>query len=130
MRMRSNLPWPLGLALPLLLAACLAPDRVPPDAAAPSIDLNAIYQDESNCLVAPEIRTQADRPRSCFCRDALLDVWYVHSRYIAQGRDPNMNGPYMSLQLRAQDTCGKSVDVNAVSRMAMWTWPPPMLTSY
>src|SRR5215472_9285331 len=63
-------------------------------------DLDKIYGDESHCLVAPEVRSEKDKPISCYCRDAVTDARYVYKTYVLTGKDPNLNGTFLALQRR------------------------------
>jgi len=68
--------------------------------------MNEIYQDESHCLTSPEIRGDKDAPISCYCRDAISEARYVHFTYLLSGKDRNLNGIFLHLQQRANETCG------------------------
>ena len=76
---------------------------------------SAVYQDETHCLVGPEIRSAADNPISCYCRDALADAQYVYRTYLINGKDRNLNSTYLTLTGNAQHECGK--DFSEVSTL-------------
>ena len=77
----------------------------------PPINLDKIYRDESHCLVGPEIRSAADKPISCYCRDAIADARYVRRTYLDIGKDRNLNGTYLALEAWARQQCGDGHDV-------------------
>jgi hypothetical protein len=75
------------------------------------INLDKVYTDESHCLVDPEIRSAADKPSSCYCRDAIADARYVRQTYLKTGKDRNLNGIYLVLEVWAGQRCGDGYDV-------------------
>lgn len=87
--------------------------------------LKQIYSDESHCLTGPEIRKDSDNQISCYCRDALMDARYVYRTYLLPGKDENLNGTYLALQMYAQQMCGKDVDVNSPAVLEQWKWRGP-----
>jgi hypothetical protein len=90
-----------------------------------AIDLDNVYRDESHCLVAPEIRSAADKPISCFCRDDIAQARYLWQTYLATGKDRNLNGIYLTLELNAGRECGEGFNVldAAQSQHSQWNGP-------
>ncbi len=76
-----------------------------------SINLDEVYRDESHCLVDPEIRSAVDKPISCFCRDAIANARYVWETYLFTGKDKNLNGTALILELYADAKCGEGFNV-------------------
>jgi hypothetical protein len=69
--------------------------------------MQKVYMDESHCLTVPEIRTNKDNPISCYCRDAIADARYVHFTYLLPGKDANLYGTFLALQLYAGEQCSR-----------------------
>jgi hypothetical protein len=88
-------------------------------------DLNKVYEDETHCLVAPEIRNAKDKPISCYCRDAVTDARYVYQTYILSQKDSNLNGTYLTLESETSEWCGKGYDVYQATRETGWRWNGP-----
>jgi hypothetical protein len=84
--------------------------------------LNAIYEDESHCLVGPEIEGEKDKPISCYCRDAIVDARYVWSTYLIAGKDQNLNGSYLTLWSNVEKMCGNRRND---FENANWHWNGP-----
>jgi hypothetical protein len=89
----------------------------------PPMNLDTIYRDESHCLVAPEIRSAADRPISCYCRDAVANMRYVYRTYLLTGKDRNLNGTYLALWDQARRECGDGYDVLKEAEESQWNGP-------
>jgi len=87
--------------------------------------LDKIYQDESHCLTGPDMRSDNDSPISCYCRDAIVDARYVWHTYLMTGKDPNLNGVELSLQITARKMCGDGYDVNKAVDAEDWKWNGP-----
>ncbi len=86
--------------------------------------LNRIYEDETHCLVAPEVLNERDKPISCFCRDALTDARYLFHTYILSMKDGNLNGAYLILERHAAEICGGYDAVRKTERKD-WQWNGP-----
>jgi len=94
--------------------------------------LNDVYRDESHCLIGPEIRNEKDNPISCYCRDAIVDARYVWQTYLLpptsgplRGRDENLYGVELRLQVDAKQMCGEQYDVYKAVRTEDWKWNGP-----
>jgi hypothetical protein len=115
--------WRSSLLALLLVPAVLL---ISPQAALaqnePAINLDNVYRDESHCLVDPEIRGAADKPISCYCRDAVADASYVLRTYLDTGKDRNLNGVHVALVIQAQRICGDDYDVLSAER-SQWNGP-------
>lgn len=85
--------------------------------------LDKVYADESHCLIGPEIRSGTDGPNSCYCRDAIADARYVWHTYLITGRDPNLDGAELTLQINAKQMCG--YDVYKIVEADDWKWNGP-----
>jgi hypothetical protein len=90
--------------------------------------MDMIYKDESHCLVEPELRGNQDNPIACYCRDAIMDARYVYEDYLLTGKDRNLNGAYVTLKDRAQQTCGEHYDVAKAIETKDWQWSGPEVT--
>jgi hypothetical protein len=90
--------------------------------------LDAIYRDESHCLVGPEIRNEKHKLLSCYCRDALMDARYVYLTYLLSQKDRNLNGTYLTLESNATQICGKGYDVHRAVHDTDWRWDGPAVT--
>jgi hypothetical protein len=88
-----------------------------------SIDLNEVYRDESHCLVGPEIRGEGDRPISCYCRDVIADLRYIHQTYLLPDKDRNLYGAYLGLEIWAGKLCGDGYNVNQAVEQMRWNGP-------
>lgn len=109
--------------------ACVLLSVRPTSAQAPANSLDAVYRDETHCLVAPEIRGPADNPISCYCRDALADAHYVYQTYLITGKDRNLNGAYLSLAQKAEQACGTGYsDIQRAAKAKVWRWEGPEVT--
>jgi len=82
--------------------------------------MQKVYMDESHCLTVPEIRTNKDNPISCYCRDAIADARYVHFTYLLPGKDANLYGTFLALQLYAGEQCSRDT--------AEWSGPEVVTT--
>jgi hypothetical protein len=91
----------------------------------PTIDLNKVYADDTHCLVALEIRNDNDKPISCYCRDALADVWYMYRAYL--GKDENLYGPIFALETFAHELCGEHYKGSEADKRN-WKWNGPEVT--
>ena len=90
------------------------------------IQLDNVYDDQTHCLTAPDMRGDRDRPISCFCRDAIVEARYVYSEYLLSGKDRNLSGPYLTLVQAISDQCG--IEGNAAIQKAQsknWIWDGP-----
>jgi len=89
--------------------------------------LDTIYQDESHCLTAPDIRGEKDQPISCFCRDAIVTARYVYSVYLLPGKDRNLNGAFLSLVQEIPNQCGTKYKNTAfeIAKRENWAWEGP-----
>jgi hypothetical protein len=96
-----------------------------PVANAQTTSLQATYQDETHCLVAGEIRGDADRAYSCYCRDALAEARYVSGTYVQSGKDLNLIGVLTSLEIYAGQMCAATIDSvdKAVHSESGWSGP-------
>jgi hypothetical protein len=90
--------------------------------------MDAVYRDESHCLVAREIRGEKDKPISCFCRDAIIDARYVYQNYLLSGKDRKLNGTFLRLWDQAKQICGKQYDVLEAAETKDWQWNGPQVT--
>lgn len=90
--------------------------------------LNKVYADESHCLLPNEVRADSDKPISCYCRDAIVDVRYVWENYLVTRSDPNLNGAYWTLEIHARRMCSKHYDVLDAIRTNDWQWNGPQVT--
>src|ERR1700746_1421360 len=100
LRMRTGLGVLLsvvGIVSPHPTGAQNQPNSAQPRS--PFSELNRVYQDESHCLTAPESRGDKDSPASCYCRDAIVDARYVWHTYLITGKDHNLNGAELRLQI-------------------------------
>jgi len=95
-------------------------------------ELNKVYADESHCLILPEIRNEEDSPISCHCRDAIVDARYVWHTYLVpptsgplRGRDENLYGTELTLQINATRMCGETYDVHKAVDAKDWKWNGP-----
>jgi hypothetical protein len=120
--MKSVRPFPA--ALPLLLFA----SGFPACAQDLAVDLKKIYRDETHCLVGPEIRSAADKPISCYCRDELADANYVYRTYLITEKDRNLNGAYLRLSQTAEEQCAKKFEYVYHATMEDWRWNGPEVT--
>lgn len=91
-------------------------------------NMDKVYSDTSHCLVAPEIRGDKDNPISCYCRDAIMDARYIYENYLITGKDRNLNGPYLTLEIRAHQMCGEDYDVLKAIQTKGWDWNGPEVT--
>ncbi|MDP9267749.1 MAG: hypothetical protein M3P27_05415 [Acidobacteriota bacterium] len=91
----------------------------------PLNELDKVYQDESHCLVGPEIRGTGDQPISCYCRDAIVDARYVYTTYLLTGKDTNLNGAYLSLETTARRMCGGAEGTLRAATATDWQWKGP-----
>ena len=89
--------------------------------------MNEIYQDNSHCLTAAEIRGDKDAPASCYCRIAISDARYVYFTYLLSGKDTNLNGTFFVLLENVRQTCGKSDPdfVRDTTESPAWKWNGP-----
>ncbi len=90
--------------------------------------LNQTYQDESHCLVLPEIRGAQDKPISCYCRDTLVDARYLWQTYVADTaphKDLNLFGTMLSLEELGRQKCGDDYDVHGKAEAKDWRWDGP-----
>jgi hypothetical protein len=101
----------LSLLVLLALSSSALVPLLPTHAQDKAIDLDNVYRDETHCLVAPESRGVADKPISCYCRDAIAEARYVWQTYLATGKDRNLNGIYLTLELNAGQKCGEGFNV-------------------
>lgn len=93
-------------------------------------ELIKIYRDESHCLTAPEIRSDNDKPSSCYCRDTLADMRYMWNTYLLTEKDSNLNGAFLSLVTYATLQCGPTYPPYAVTEQD-WQWDgPKVLRNY
>ena len=128
------------LAIPFLLVLATVPLRArgaqnqanSAQLRPPFSELAKVYEDESHCLVGPEIRSESDGPISCFCRDAIVDARYVWQTYLLppksgplRGRDENLNGAELTLQINATHMCGEHYDVHRAVVAEEWKWNGP-----
>ena len=88
-------------------------------------NMNKVYSDESHCLVASELRSDKDNPISCYCRDAIADARYVYENYLLTGKDRNLNGAYLTLEIHAHQMCGEHYDVVKAIQTKAWQWNGP-----
>jgi len=89
-------------------------------------EMDKIYADQGHCLALPEIRSDKDNPISCYCRDAIVDARYVYFTYLLPGKDRNLNGIFLALQMHAQGICGKNMDdVMKATETENWKWGGP-----
>lgn len=88
-------------------------------------NLDRVYADQNHCLAAPEIRTEKDKPISCFCRDDVVIARYVWQTYLVTEKDPNLTGAYLSLEIRAAEKCGEHYDVSNAVQLKNWRWTGP-----
>jgi hypothetical protein len=103
-----------------------SPDSSRAQGASVGNDLDKVYKDESHCLVAPEIRGEADNPLSCWCRDALVDARYVYQGYLITRKDRNLNGAYLALEGTASRMCGDNYDtIHNATHEKGWRWNGP-----
>ena len=84
--------------------------------------MDQIYKDETHCLVGPEMRTEADKSISCFCRDAVAEAKYFYKTYLLTRKDRNLNGVFLELEARAREKCGATFDL-ATGEKADWNGP-------
>jgi hypothetical protein len=87
--------------------------------------LDKTYADESHCLTGPEVRSEKDNPISCYCRDAIVDARYIWHTYLLTGKDPNLNGAELALQMHATQMCGEDYDVHKAVGAEDWKWNGP-----
>lgn len=87
--------------------------------------LNKVYTDESHCLLGPEIRGEADKPISCYCRDALTDARYVWQTYLVTGKDSNLYGIQLDLESHAAKACGGRYNILKATQSKDWRWDGP-----
>ncbi len=87
--------------------------------------MDKVYADESHCLTLPEIRSDKDNPITCYCRDAVEGARYVWFTYVLSGKDQNLNGPFLTLEIRAKELCGESFDVHKATVTKTWKWSGP-----
>ena len=73
--------------------------------------LDNVYVDESHCLLPLEVRSDKDNRISCYCRDAIADARYVYFTYLLPGKDRNLNGILLVLEIHARRMCGENYDV-------------------
>ena len=104
----------LGLVLPQVAYGQLQPT-----------ELDKVYRDETHCLVAPEILSDENESISCYCRDAVVDARYIYFTYMRTGKDPNLNGPLLSIQSHAQRMCGEDYDIWEATTSEDWKWDGP-----
>lgn len=126
---------PLALALPTVWSITSAADLEQADARSRSNwpeKLDEIYSDETHCLVGSEIRAQKDNAISCYCRDAIMDARYVWETYLTppasgplRGKDENLFGVELTLEIHARQTCGEGYDVHKAVAANDWTWNGP-----
>jgi hypothetical protein len=89
-------------------------------------ELNEIYDDESHCLRSPEISNKGNSI-SCYCRDSLVDIGYVYHNYVITGKDDNLVGIVLALEVYARQMCGESYDVLSPQK-ENWRWNGPEVT--
>lgn len=66
---------------------------------------------------------------SCFCRDALADMYYIYHTYLITGKDANLNGPYLSLEITTKRICEREdADVQNIAERRIWQWDGPEIT--
>jgi hypothetical protein len=87
--------------------------------------LNKVYEDETHCLVGPEIRGEKDNSISCYCRDGLTDARYVYQTYLRSGKDRNLNGTLLTLWNHAAQMCGEGYGVVRAAEDGDWRWDGP-----
>jgi hypothetical protein len=89
-------------------------------------DLDKIYQDQSHCLTAPDMRGDKDRPISCFCRDAIVMARYVHTEYLLSMKDRNLSGIFLTLVQGIPDQCGAQYETALeMAESEKWVWDGP-----
>jgi hypothetical protein len=115
----------LGIALSSVALSALGLAQPNTKSSPAHMDLDQLHRDESHCLVGPEIRNDNDRPISCYCRDALVDAWYVYQTYVTTGKDPNLIPVYLTLEVYAGNQCGEAYDVNNAAGKSEWKWDGP-----
>ncbi len=84
------------------------------------MDLDKVYQDESHCLTAADMRGGQDTGISCFCRDAIADARYLYFTCIRSRKDRNLNGAFLTLQDDIRQRCGRSYDAFGVATSESW----------
>jgi hypothetical protein len=91
-----------------------------------SDSLTKLYQDETQCLTAADMRGDKDMSISCWCRDAIVDWRYVYFTYILPGKDRNLNGTLLTLEQNVRNKCGERYQalLEAAGR-ANWRWDGP-----
>jgi len=118
-------PFLLALATASLCATAAQSQTNSAQRRSPFSELDKVYADESHCLIGPEIRSEKDGPISCYCRDAIVDARYVWHTYLLTGRDPNLNGAELRLQIDARQMCGEQYDVHKAVVAEDWKWNGP-----
>lgn len=112
------------ISLIALLALCLA-GTVHAQDVGPNSDLQKIYADESHCLLDNELRNVDDQALSCSCRDALVQARYIYKTYFTTGKDPNLDGVYVEMGIRALRVCGKDNSKFSDTGDDHWNWNGP-----
>lgn len=62
---------------------------------------------------------------SCWCRDAIVGWRYVYFTYVLPGKDQNLNGTLLALELLVREQCGQSYDVLEAAGREDWHWNGP-----
>ena len=111
-----------------LLVAFLISVGVTPTVTAqiPSDSLNKVYQDDTHCLTAADMRGNQDKDISCYCRDAIIDWRYVYFTYVLSGKDPNLNGTLLTLEQHVREQCGEKYhNLLKAAERENWRWDGP-----
>jgi hypothetical protein len=88
--------------------------------------LNKVYQDETHCLTAADMRGDQDKSISCYCRDAIIDWRYVYFTYVLSGKDSNLNGALLTLEQHVREQCGEKCQaLLQAAEHESWSWDGP-----
>jgi hypothetical protein len=88
-------------------------------------DLDKVYKDESHGLTQPDMRGDLDAPISCYCRDAIVEARYIYFTYLITFKDRNLNGPFLALATKIDETCGANTNGIDLGMQQDWAWEGP-----
>jgi hypothetical protein len=121
MKPSVTLMFPVAALIALSFSCVVHAQEFPPV-------IDRVYEDETHCLVAPEVRTDSDMPVSCWCKDAIVDARYVYFTYVRPKKDTNLKWSYLALVTNANRQCGDTVGTVKATSDSGWRWNRPEVT--